>query len=98
LHGHNWRVEAEVCGEAPGSDGLLIDFRVLRGMLNKIVGDLDHKMLNEIPAFKKVNPTSENVARFIYDQLSVELAAHDGIAPVLVRVHESDGSSAAYSL
>ncbi len=97
LHGHNWRVEVEVAGPEPGKDGMLIDFRELKQMLAGIVGELDHSMLNELPAFKSDNPTSENVARHIYVSLRAKLKKCKGIKLSCVRVYESDSSSATYS-
>ena len=97
LHGHNWQVVVEVCGEKLGAEGHLIDFRDLRGMLKEITDELDHKMLNELPAFNDVNPTSENVACHIHKELTARLKQHTGVALSFVRVYESQGSSAAYS-
>ena len=97
VHGHNWRVEAEVVGKEPGKHGMLVDFRELKRLLGEVLGELDHQMLNELAAFKKENPTSENVARHIYTSLEEKLGAHPGVKLDQVRVHESEGSSATYS-
>jgi 6-pyruvoyltetrahydropterin/6-carboxytetrahydropterin synthase len=91
LHGHNWKVEAAVSAEALGKAGMLLDFHQLKAHLNKILEKLDHKYLNKIAYFKQVNPTSENIARYLYDNLKSavpELAA--------VTVWESEGSAATY--
>ena len=97
LHGHNWKVEVEVSGPKPGKDGILIDFRELREMLKVVLKELDHQMLNELPAFTKINPTSENVARYIFDTMSSGLKSHKGLKLSLVRVYESEGSSSSYT-
>ncbi len=97
LHGHNWQVEAEVLGEQLNAEGLLMDFRELRKMLEEITGELDHKMLNDLPAFREANPTSENVARHIYRALVEKLSSCEDVKLSFVRVFESAGSSAAYS-
>ncbi len=96
LHGHNWQVVVEVSGGKIGADGLLIDFRELRKMLKEITGELDHKMLNDLPAFHDLNPTSENVARHIYRALVEKLSACERVKLSFVRVFESAGSSASY--
>ncbi len=91
LHGHNWAVEATVASRDLDNKGLLIDFRVLKGKLKEIMNDLDHKNLNDLPAFKVKNPTSENIAKYIYDRLK-----EGGIALSRVSVWESSSSCASY--
>jgi len=91
LHGHNWKVEAAVSGEALDKNGLLLDFHFLKARLNKALEKLDHKYLNKIPYFKKVNPTSENIARYLFDSLKPEIP---GLAAVAV--WESEYSVATY--
>jgi 6-pyruvoyltetrahydropterin/6-carboxytetrahydropterin synthase len=68
-----------------------LDFKYLKSELKKILEKLDHKHLNNISYFKKVNPTSENIARYIYDQLKLKISDVD-----LVTVWESESSSATY--
>lgn len=91
LHGHNWKVEAVVSGDKPDKSGMLLDFRFLKDRLNKVLEKLDHKYLNDVPYFKKVNPTSENIARYIYDCMRPEVPALKSIT-----VWESDNSCATY--
>jgi len=91
LHGHNWRVEVEVKKETLDKIGMVLDFKYLKAKLNKILDKLDHKYLNNVVYFKKVNPTSENIAKFIYGQLHSV-----GIKAASVRVWENDTSSAQY--
>lgn len=70
LHGHNWRVEAYLAGENLDDTEMLVDFTVLKKKLKEILDVLDHKYLNEqVEFFKEHNPTSENIARFIYLRL-----------------------------
>ncbi len=73
LHGHNWKVEVELAGDKLDKSGMLTDFKLLKARLNKILEKLDHKYLNKLPYFKRVNPTSENIAKFIYDNLALKL-------------------------
>lgn len=85
LHGHNWKVEVAVTREKPDQAGMVMDFHDLKAKLNKVLEKLDHKYLNDIPYFsaaggsasggKKTNPTSENIARYIYDSLKKGIPA-----------------------
>jgi 6-pyruvoyltetrahydropterin/6-carboxytetrahydropterin synthase len=95
LHGHNWKVELVVQGRELDKTGMLIDFHELKSALNKILEKLDHKHLNAIPVFKKVNPTSENLARFIFEQLKKSIRGRQ-CALRQVTVWESGNSSATY--
>lgn len=70
LHGHNWKVEVTVASEKLDKIGMVIDFRKLKDNLRRILKDLDHTHLNNLSYFKKTNPTSENIARYIYKKLN----------------------------
>ena len=91
LHGHNWKVEAVVSMDKLDKTGVVLDFKYLEMKLNRILEKLDHKYLNNIPYFKKVNPTSENIANYIYDSLKPEV-----ISLKSVTVWENNTSSATY--
>jgi len=69
LHGHNWIVEAVFRYDSVAKDGLAIDFRLARRLVDNATEKLDHAYLNEVKVLKGINPTSENVARFIYDSV-----------------------------
>ena len=69
LHGHNWKIEVVASSDKLDKTGMVLDFKYLKMKLNKVLEKLDHKYLNKIPYFKKVNPTSENIAKYIYDCL-----------------------------
>ena len=96
LHGHNFKVEVSVSSKKLNSEGILIDFRVLKGWTMEILEDLDHKYLNDLPQFKGVNPSSEIVAKHIFDRLSVK-ALPLKIKVDEVVVWESDNARVAYS-
>ena len=70
LHGHNWRVEVLLKSATLNEQGMVMDFKELKHKLKNTLSSLDHKYLNDIPYFKKRNPTSENVAHFIHKKLS----------------------------
>ncbi len=73
VHGHNWIIEVYVRCSELDKVGIGIDFRDIRAALAEVLSNLDHSDLNDLPAFKEENPTSENIARFIYRQLSGKL-------------------------
>jgi len=70
LHGHNWKVEAYLKGDELDKTEMLVDFTILKKRMKEILDTLDHKYLNEqVEFFKTNNPTSENIARYIYSGL-----------------------------
>ncbi|QCQ22420.1 6-carboxytetrahydropterin synthase QueD [Desulfoglaeba alkanexedens] len=95
LHGHNWMVEVTVRCTQLDALGIGIDFRDVRTALKEAVADLDHQDLGEIPAFRAQNPTSENIARYLYRELSSKL--DDASRRVSkVKVCETPGAGALY--
>jgi len=95
LHGHNWKVRVGIRGGELDRTGMLIDFTEVKDYLERILEKLDHKYLNKISHFKVTNPTSENIARFIYTELKARLkGSRYGVSKVTV--WESDTTSATY--
>jgi len=95
LHGHNWKVQVTVGAERLNEIGLALDFHDLKAITNEIVSNLDHGMLNEIFPFTEINPSSENIARWVYESLKKKVD-RDGIEVSSVTVWESDTASATY--
>ena len=91
VHGHNWKVTVAIASEDLDDIGIVVDFKVLKKKLNDVLKRLDHKDLNELPAFKKKNPTSENLAKYIYDELRKKR-----LKASRVSVWESHNSKATY--
>jgi len=96
IHGHNWKVDVIVSTEALDESGMAIDFKLLKQKTNSIVKQLDHQYLNEIPHFTKINPSSENIAAYIFNLLKEELK-DTNVKLREVSVWESDTSKASYS-
>ena len=95
LHGHNWKVEVAVGSKKLNSIGLAFDFKELKEILKQVLEKLDHTFLNELPYFKKYNPTSENIAKWIYDEIGKVITKN--VKLIKVTVFESDNSYATYS-
>ena len=95
LHGHNWKVEVYVTGRHLMENGLLIDFKVIKDATKKVLNDLDHQFLNEFGPFKEMNPSSENIARYIYESLTGQLN-DDHVKVSKVTAWESDSACATY--
>ncbi len=94
-HGHNWKVEVCVRGEKLNEIGILMDFKDLKRHLKEILDTLDHQDLNQHPAFQEKNPSSENIARYIFDHLKEKLAPYP-VELVRVTVCETERSCASY--
>jgi 6-pyruvoyltetrahydropterin/6-carboxytetrahydropterin synthase len=89
-------VEVYITGEEVGEDGMLMDFGLIKKATEKILDRLDHQFLNDLEPFKNLNPSSENIARYIYESLGQDL--NNGKARVSkVTAWESDTSCAAYT-
>ena len=73
-HGHNYRVLVTLAGAELDETGLLLDFKVLKTLLRPVVDYLDHQMINDLPPFTELNPSAENLARYFYQQTSLQLA------------------------
>ena len=69
IHGHNWKVGVAVASDKLNSIGIVADFKDIKRQLKDVLKRLDHKNLNSLVYFKKANPTSENLAKFIYKEL-----------------------------
>jgi len=79
LHGHNWRIEVIVKSEELNNIGIVVDFKELKQKLNAVLEEMDHKYLNKLSYFKKVNPTSENIAKYIYKKLVIQIPLLDSV-------------------
>ena len=96
LHGHNWTVELVCQSDKPDKIGMVLDFRVLKKALGDVLEKLDHSFLNELEPFTRVNPSSENIAHYIYDELIGRLSGQNPVSIVSVKVWENEDSWAEY--
>jgi 6-pyruvoyltetrahydropterin/6-carboxytetrahydropterin synthase len=96
LHGHNWKVTVEAKTDVLDAIGMSVDFYVLQKKTEEITAKFDHRDMNSIPPFdKELNPTSENIARFIYDELKKLLPSQIKLS--FVAIGETGQYTAKYS-
>lgn len=96
LHGHNYRVDVELKGHELTKNGMVVDFTSLRQALEKVLARLDHQHLNDIKPFDKINPTAENIAKVIYEEMLLKFNSKK-IKVSHVIVWESEGCKAIYA-
>jgi 6-pyruvoyltetrahydropterin/6-carboxytetrahydropterin synthase len=95
LHGHNWKIEVHVVAERLNEIDIAMDFQDIKKITNEVIAPLDHSVLNEIFPFTEKNPSSENIAKWIYDSL-IKKIDNENIRVSAVTVWESETSSATY--
>ncbi|MCL2615590.1 MAG: 6-carboxytetrahydropterin synthase QueD [Dehalococcoidia bacterium] len=93
LHGHRFKVLARIQADELNEIGLAYDFRALKAHLGHVLEKFDHAYLNEVAPFDRINPSSENIARTIYDKLAPCI---EGVKLVSIEVWESPESAAEY--
>jgi 6-pyruvoyltetrahydropterin/6-carboxytetrahydropterin synthase len=94
IHKHDWIVTADVGSDKLNSIGIVMNFRKLQAMIDKIIAGFDNTALESISFFQQNNPSAENVAKYIYNKLRIELP--DGVKLRNVRVVEEPGCSAIF--
>lgn len=95
LHGHNWTVRVALTAQKLDDIGMAMDFGLIKSLLKEITDELDHAYLNDLPGFKDINPTSENLARHIFERMQKSLA-DPAIQVTEVEICESPSSSVVY--
>ena len=96
VHGHNYRCQVTMEGEQLDHVGLLVDFVALKKAVQVVIDRLDHQWLNEFPPFDVLNPSAENMAKYIFDEVSKGIDAGPGVRLESVRLWETDTSVATY--
>jgi len=95
LHGHNWRVQVIASSEKLNDIGIVIDFHELKAITIEVVASLDHSFLNNVFPFTEINPSSENITKWIYDSIKKKLQKTN-CSVSSVTVWENDTASATY--
>lgn len=96
LHGHNWKVEVEVCAETLNEIGMGMDFKQIKATTQQIIQTLDHRNLNDIPPFDAINPTAENIASHLYRGLADKINTQD-LKVSAVTLWETDRACVTYT-
>jgi len=96
MHGHNWKAEVEVKARQLDAVGMGVDFKVIKQATRAICGQLDHRYLNDLEPFKVLNPTAENIAAYLYKELSEQLNG-DTIQVSAVTLWETERACVRYT-
>ncbi|MDF9393595.1 MULTISPECIES: 6-carboxytetrahydropterin synthase QueD [Methylococcus] len=96
MHGHNWKLEVEVSASVLDALGIALDFKTIKAETRALADSLDHRYLNEIEPFDRINPTAENLAGWFYRRLSSKLDREFAKVSA-VTVWETDTSSVRYT-
>ncbi len=94
LHGHNWKVQISIAASELDDLGMACDFRVAKNILREELSRWDHSYLNDMAEFVKLNPTSERIAKAIFENIASKLP--ENLKLVAVEIYESDTSSVEY--
>ena len=95
LHGHNWKVEVVVKGSGLDESGVVLDFAEVKAATREVMAEIDHRYLNELQFFTENNPSSENIARYIFEQLRDKIN-NDRVRVSRVTACESQDACATY--
>ena len=94
-HGHNWMIKTFIRCEELNELEMGIDFIVLKEAVSRVCDDLDHVDLNRVPYFQEHNPTSESMARYLYDEIG-GIINNERVSISRVEVEETPGHGASY--
>ena len=95
VHGHNYKVRVTVAGDQLDSAGLLVDFADLRAAIRAVVDRLDHQFLNDLAPFDRLNPSAENLAKYLCEEITPQFRDRR-LRIQAVTVWETDLTSATY--
>ena len=96
MHGHNWKLELEAVATSLDEIGMGVDFKQMKNAANAVGDELDHRYLNDLEPFKDVNPTAENIAAYMFKEISSRLN-RDTIQVSAVTLWETDRACVRYS-
>jgi len=97
LHGHNYKIEIYARGSELDNVGLLVDFMELKAAADEVVQYLDHRNINELPPFVELQPSAENLAKYVLERVSSRID-DDRVRVYKVRCFETPTSVATYQV
>ncbi|MDD2479595.1 MAG: 6-carboxytetrahydropterin synthase QueD [Victivallaceae bacterium] len=95
LHGHTWKVKVVLQASELDEIGIAVDFRKLKKVMDEVLEEFDHTNIAELERFREINPTSENIAKTIYQLVSEKMNSKT-VKVARVKVYESPETSATY--
>ncbi len=95
MHGHRYEVEVAVESAELNEIGLVFDFTRFKAAVGDLLARFDHHCMNEVPPFDRINPSAENIARTVFEDLGPRLAGTP-VRLAWTRVYESPDSWATY--
>ncbi len=96
MHGHNWKLELEAIATTLDKIGMAVDFKQMKNAANAVGDELDHRYLNDLEPFREINPTAENIAAYMFKEISSRLNS-DTIRVSAVTLWETDRACVRYS-
>ncbi len=96
MHGHNWKVELEAVASQLNNVGMGVDFKIMKQAAREVGGRLDHQYLNDLEPFKEINPTAENIAAYMYKEISARINS-DTIKVTALTLWETERACVRYS-
>lgn len=96
LHGHNWKVRVGIACDTLDEIGMALDYSIIKSILEEILDLLDHEYLNDLTLLEGQNPTSENLARLIFEGMKEGLKPYSATIKE-VELYESERSSVVYT-
>lgn len=95
LHGHNWIVRVYVRCRKLNEIGIGLDFRMIKDKVREVLRELDHTNINELPLFCETNPSSENIARYLYAELGRHINTEE-VKVAKIKVSETPSAGVFY--
>jgi 6-pyruvoyltetrahydropterin/6-carboxytetrahydropterin synthase len=96
MHGHNWKVELEAVSSQLDDVGMGVDFKIMKNAANEVGDQLDHRYLNDLEPFKEINPTAENIAAYMYKEISARINS-DTVKVIALTIWETERACVCYS-
>lgn len=94
LHGHTWKVGVKVIANDKDEIGISFDFKKLKSITDSVIAVFDHKHINQVKPFDTINPTAENLSKYIYEQVEEKLPSEIQLSEV--NLWESDNYAVTY--